>query len=115
MKGEFLYSPVADLPYVEIVLAPAIKGVGCAELFRKLTRFAEMPKDFPVQLHFVDLAAGINIIHINTELRVAWRHGLEEGLSKQPNEVVPYKILPYAVDAVEKVARSRLKLFNAAT
>jgi hypothetical protein len=29
--------------------------------------------------------------------------------------VVPYKILPYAVDAVEKVARSRLKLFNAAT
>jgi fructose-bisphosphate aldolase class II len=61
------------------------------------------------------IAAGINIIHINTELRVAWRHGLEEGLSKQPNEVVPYKILPYAVDAVEKVARSRLKLFNAAT
>src|SRR6516164_1486807 len=37
------------------------------------------------------IAAGINIIHINTELRVAWRHGLEEGLSKQPNEVVPYR------------------------
>jgi fructose-bisphosphate aldolase, class II len=59
------------------------------------------------------IAAGINIIHINTELRVAWRRGLEEGLSKQPNEVVPYKILPYAADSVEKVARSRLELFNA--
>jgi fructose-bisphosphate aldolase, class II len=58
------------------------------------------------------IAAGINIIHINTELRVAWRRGLEEGLSKQPNEVVPYKILPFAVAAVEKVARSRLQLFN---
>ena len=59
------------------------------------------------------IAAGINIIHINTELRVAWRHGLEEGLSKQPNEVVPYKILPFAVESVKEVVRSRLKLFNA--
>jgi fructose-bisphosphate aldolase, class II len=38
---------------------------------------------------------------------------LEEGLSKQPNEVVPYKILPFAVESVKEVARSRLKLFNA--
>ena len=59
------------------------------------------------------ITAGINIIHINTELRVAWRRGLEEGLSKQPNEVVPYKILPFAVESVKEVARSRLKLFNA--
>src|SRR5215831_10671435 len=59
------------------------------------------------------IAAGINIIHVNTELRVAWRHGLEEGLAKQPHEVVPYKILPLAVESVKKVARSRLKLFNA--
>jgi fructose-bisphosphate aldolase class II len=58
------------------------------------------------------VAAGINIVHINTELRVAWRRGLEEGLAKQPDEVVPYRILPAAVDAVKKVAGSRLKLFN---
>jgi fructose-bisphosphate aldolase class II len=59
------------------------------------------------------IAAGINIIHINTELRVAWRHGLEEGLAKQPHQVVPYKILPFAVDAVKQVVSSRLQLFNA--
>ena len=58
------------------------------------------------------IAAGINIVHINTELRVAWRHGLEEGLAKHPDEVVPYKILPPAVDAVKQVVASRLKLFN---
>ena len=58
------------------------------------------------------IAAGINIIHINTELRVAWRHGLEEGLAKHPDEVVPYKILPPAVDAVKQVVLSRLKLFS---
>ena len=52
------------------------------------------------------IAAGINIVHINTELRVAWRRGLEEGLGKQPHEVVPYKILPFAVESVKQVARS---------
>ena len=58
------------------------------------------------------IAAGINIVHINTELRVAWRRGLENGLAKQPDEVAPYKILPTAVDSVKQVVLSRLKLFN---
>jgi fructose-bisphosphate aldolase class II len=58
------------------------------------------------------IAAGINIVHINTELRVAWRRGLENGLAKQPEEVAPYKILPTAVDSVKQVVLSRLKLFN---
>jgi len=58
------------------------------------------------------IAAGINIVHINTELRVAWRKGLEQGLAKHPDEVVPYKILPSAVEAVRQVVASRLKLFN---
>jgi fructose-bisphosphate aldolase class II len=58
------------------------------------------------------IAAGINIVHINTELRVAWRRGLEEGLAKKPDEVVPYKILPFVVEAVKQVALSRLRLFN---
>ncbi len=58
------------------------------------------------------IGAGINIVHINTELRVAWRQGLEHSFAKQPDEVVPYKILPIAVDAVRQVVASRLKLFN---
>ena len=60
------------------------------------------------------IRAGINIVHINTELRVAWRRGLEEGLRKEPDEVVPYKILPFALESVEQVVRSRLALFNTA-
>jgi fructose-bisphosphate aldolase, class II len=58
------------------------------------------------------ITAGINIVHINTELRVAWRHGLADGLALHPDEVVPYKILPSAVDSVQKVVASRLRLFN---
>ena len=61
------------------------------------------------------IAAGINVIHINTELRIAWRRGLEGGLAKDPREVVPYKILPAAVEAVKQAATSRLKLFNKLT
>ena len=59
------------------------------------------------------IAAGINIIHINTELRVAWRASLEDSLKRQPNEVVLYKILPPVIDSVKQVVSSRLKLFSA--
>jgi fructose-bisphosphate aldolase class II len=58
------------------------------------------------------IAAGINVIHINTELRVAWRRSLEDSLARQPTEVVPYKILPPVVESVKQVVISRLKLFN---
>jgi fructose-bisphosphate aldolase, class II len=58
------------------------------------------------------IAAGISIVHINTELRVAWRSGLEAGLAAQPNQVVPYKLLPFAVESVRQVVLARLRLFN---
>jgi fructose-bisphosphate aldolase class II len=58
------------------------------------------------------ISAGISIVHINTELRVAWRQALEGSLASKPGEVVPYKILPPVVESVKEVAESRLKLFN---
>jgi fructose-bisphosphate aldolase, class II len=58
------------------------------------------------------IAAGINIIHINTELRVAWRRSLEESLERDANEVVPYRILRPVVDSVKQVVSSRLRLFH---
>ena len=58
------------------------------------------------------IAAGINIIHINTELRVAWRESLDQSLARDTNEVVPYKILRPVVDSVKQVVSSRLRLFH---
>lgn len=58
------------------------------------------------------IAAGVSIIHINTEIRLAWRRGLEAILQANPEEIVPYKILPGAVQAVKSVVLERLKLFN---
>jgi fructose-bisphosphate aldolase, class II len=58
------------------------------------------------------IAAGINIIHINTELRVAWRESLDKSLARDTNEVVPYKILRPVIDSVKQVVSSRLRLFH---
>src|SRR5499427_1668912 len=61
------------------------------------------------------IAAGINIIHINTELRVAWRESLDKSLAREAKEVVPYKILRPVVDSVKQVVSSRLRLFHGQT
>jgi fructose-bisphosphate aldolase class II len=58
------------------------------------------------------IAAGMSIIHINTELRIAWRRGIEIGLATHPSAVAPYKIMPGALEAVTDVVRARLRLFN---
>ena len=60
------------------------------------------------------IQAGINVVHINTELRLAWRHSLDASLAQHPAEVVPYKILPPVVEAIKQAALSRLRLFNEA-
>ena len=58
------------------------------------------------------IEAGISIIHINTEIRVAYKEALEKYLKENPNEIAPYKFLKPAVDAIEEVVYKRLKLFN---
>lgn len=56
--------------------------------------------------------AGVSIIHISTELRAAWRRGLETGLKQNPEEIAPYNVLPEAIEEMEKVVYNKLKLFN---
>ena len=58
------------------------------------------------------IAAGMTVVHINTEVRLAWRRGLDGALAKHPNEIVPYKILPQVVDSVKQVVAARLALFS---
>ena len=58
------------------------------------------------------IAAGINVVHINTEIRVAYSDALKKFLEENPNEVAPYKIMKNSVEAVEAVVEKKLKLFN---
>lgn len=58
------------------------------------------------------IKAGCAVVHVNTELRVAFREGLEEGLKDNPDEVAAYKYEIDAVDEMKKVVTAKLKLFN---
>ncbi len=58
------------------------------------------------------IAAGIAIVHINTEIRVAYKQGLTKGLSENPDEVAPYKFLKPAMSAVQEVVEKKLRFFN---
>jgi len=57
------------------------------------------------------IKAGISIIHINTELRIAYRQALIEALQENPEEIAPYKYLKSPTVAVKQATEKRLKLF----
>lgn len=62
---------------------------------------------------FVDaIEAGVAIVHISTEIRKAYRHGLETSLSENQKELAPYKYLAPAAAAAQDVTMNRLKLFS---
>jgi fructose-bisphosphate aldolase, class II len=137
VQGGKLSTPEEARQFVEAtgidILAPAVGNMhgmlksmvqGKAKKHLDLERIAEIKQASGVFLtlhggsgtdddHFRKaIAAGINIIHINTELRVAWRESLDESLARDPNEVVPYKILRPVVNSVKQVVSSRLRLFQ---
>ncbi len=111
------------------LLAPAVGNIhgmfaNAPEPALNISRIKEIKKvaQIPLVLHGgsgntdedfqAAIQAGVSIIHINTELRLAWRVGLEKGLKAHPDEVAPYKISSEAIEAIKAVVEKRLKLFN---
>lgn len=58
------------------------------------------------------IKAGVAIVHINTEIRVAYRDGIKQTLEQSPDEVAPYKLMKASVERMEEVIEKRLRLFN---
>jgi len=56
--------------------------------------------------------AGISMVHINTEIRVAFTEELRKTLREMPEETTPYKILAPSVEAMKKVIEEKLKIFG---
>jgi fructose-bisphosphate aldolase class II len=56
--------------------------------------------------------AGVCIVHINTELRLAFKSSLEKSLSENKEEIAPYKIMQSVVLAMEDLVTNKLKVFN---
>ena len=58
------------------------------------------------------IEAGMTIVHISTELRLAWRRGLEAAFAAEPDNLVPYQLFRKAGEAIEEVVSKRLNLFS---
>lgn len=56
--------------------------------------------------------AGVCIVHVNTELRIAYRSGLLKSFSDDGDEVAPYKFLKPAKLAMQKVVEEKLKIIT---
>lgn len=110
------------------MLAPAVGNIhgvvrgGDPALNIKRVKEISDAVDLPLVLHGAsgntadDIAKtiknGVAIVHVNTELRIAYRAGLVKSLSENPDEVAPYKYLKPAKLAMQKVIEEKLKIFN---
>ncbi|HEC30686.1 MAG TPA: ketose-bisphosphate aldolase [Candidatus Yonathbacteria bacterium] len=130
---EMLTKPEEAKQFVEEtgvdLLSPAVgnmhgmlKGSGNPEL--NIPRIKEIREvaGVPLVLHggsgisegnFKDaIASGISTVHINTEIRVAYRDATKAFLNENPDEIAPYRIMKPAVEAVQAKVLERLKLFS---
>ena len=58
------------------------------------------------------IEAGISIIHINTEVRVAWQEALVNFIKAHPDEIAPYNILSDEEEAAYKIIKDKLIIFG---
>ena len=60
------------------------------------------------------IQAGIRIVHINTELRIAYKEGIKKSIMST-DEVAPYKFMAEGVEEMKKLVTAKLKVFNGLT
>ncbi len=121
--GQFVRETGVDM------LAPAVGNIhGIAANAPKLDfkRIADIKKAVSNKIYLVlhggsgmsesdfknAIEAGISMVHINTEIRVAFTEALRKALQEMPEETTPYKILTPSVEAMKKVIEEKLKIFN---
>lgn len=77
--------------------------------------------DVPLVLHgasgntdedlIASIDAGIAIVHINTEIRKAFRDGEKEYMDTHPNEIAPYKFGKEGQEEMKKVVKAKMQLY----
>ena len=133
IDAEFLTKPEVAAEFVKStgidLLAPAVgnihgmlRGGHDPKIDTERIKLIRKSAGVPLVLHggsgtsdedFVEaIKSGISIVHINTEIRLAYRQSLKITLGENPDEIAPYKFLKPSLAAMEKVVSQRLKLFN---
>lgn len=54
---------------------------------------------------------GVSVVHVNTELRIAFRKALTLSLQENPDEVAPYKYLKSPRTAMQRVVEEKMKVY----
>jgi fructose-bisphosphate aldolase class II len=132
ITDEFLTKPEEAVHFVELtgvdMLAPAVgnihgmlKGGKDPALNTELVGKIHTATQVPLVLHGASgnsaediqksISGGVAIVHVNTELRVAFRNGLAKALNDSPNEMSPYKYARVARDEMERVVMEKIKIF----
>lgn len=110
------------------MFAPAIGNVhgmliDAPEPALHIDRLSEISRavDVPLVLHGASgntdedlikaIDAGIAIVHINTEVRKAFRDGEKEYMDENPNEVAPYKFGKMGQEEMRKVVKAKMELY----
>ena len=60
------------------------------------------------------VAIGVSKVNINSELRKAFRDGLEKALKDNPEEYAVVKIMPPVIEAVQMVVEQKIDTFGSA-
>jgi fructose-bisphosphate aldolase class II len=55
---------------------------------------------------------GVSIVHINTEIRKAFRDGEKDFMDKNPQEVAPYKFGKEGQDEMRKIVKEKMELYS---
>lgn len=130
---EFLTKPDEAKKFIEEtgvdLLAPAIGnihgmlkgGIDPALNIERIKQIKEVVK-IPLVLHGASgnssddiknaIKNGVSIVHVNTELRVAFKKALEDELREKIAEVAPYKYMDKTIKSVESVVDEKLRIFN---
>ncbi len=130
---EFMTKPEEAAKFVQEtgvdLLAPAVgnlhgmlKGMSNPQLDIKRIKAIREAAGVPLVLHggsgITDedfkkaIEAGISMVHINTEIRKAYRDGIHSYLNENPDEVAPYRFLSRGVEQLKAVVKNRLELFS---
>ncbi|MFA6158427.1 MAG: class II fructose-bisphosphate aldolase [Candidatus Paceibacterota bacterium] len=133
ISEEFLTKPDEAKRFVDAtgvdMMAPAVGNIhgmlkGGKDPALNISRIAEISAavKIPLVLHggsgnsaedfAAAIDAGVAIIHVNTELRVAFRDALKASVAARPDEVAPYRIMKPAVEAMQRVVEEKLRIFN---
>ncbi len=134
IKESDLTSPEQALDFVEragvdslaIVIGNAHGVFGAGEEKLHLKRLAEIKEAVGDKAFLVlhggsgipekDVKKAIEIgivkVNINTELRLAYKAGLDKEIVENPDETTPYKLLEHSFEEVKKVVAEKIKMFG---